>query len=176
MTISPELPKTLLICLFAPLVVVAAARDAISYTIPNWISAALALAFLPVALSLHVPWPAIGSSVIVGVALLGAGMGMFALNWMGGGDAKLLAATSLWIGVPGLALFILYIGLAGGVLAIALFGLRSAWVRPLAVTGPAWIGRLATPGAAAPYGVAIAFGALAAFPHGLLLQAPHGAF
>ena len=69
-----------------------------------------------------------------------------------------------------------FTGLAGGVLALGLIAVRSAYLRPFAATGPAWIGRLATPGAAAPYGIAIAIGALAAFPHGLLMRAAHGGF
>ena len=53
--------------------------------------------------------------------------------------------------------------LAGGALALGLLALRSAWLSPLAAAGPAWTKRLSTPGEAAPYGVAIALGALAAF-------------
>lgn len=34
----------------------------------------------------------------VGVAVLIAGMLLFSLRWVGGGDAKLLAAAALWIG------------------------------------------------------------------------------
>jgi len=173
MTPSPELLKTALMALFALLVVFAAVRDAVSYTIPNWISVALAGAFIPAVLLMHMPWQAVFATVIVAVVLLAAGMGMFALGWMGGGDAKLLAAASLWIGLPGLAPFFLWIGLAGGALALFLIALRSAYFRPFAAAGPAWVERLATPGAAAPYGVAIAVGALAAFPHGLMMSAAH---
>jgi Flp pilus assembly protein protease CpaA len=36
--------------------------------------------------------------------------------------------------------------------------------------------RLARPGAAAPYGVAIAVGALASFPHGLIWNGAHVGF
>lgn len=176
MTSSPELLKTLLICLFAPLVVFAAVRDAVSYTIPNWISAALGATAIPTALILGVPPQAVLAAAIVGIVLLGAGMAMFALKWMGGGDAKLMAAAALWIGLPGIASFFLYTGLAGGLLALGLIAARSAYLRPFAASGPAWVGRLATPGAAAPYGVAIAVGALASFPHGLLMRAAHGGF
>ncbi len=72
--------------------------------------------------------------------------------------------------MPGLAPFLLYTGLAGGALALALLALRSAWLRPLVAGCPQWLHRLATPGAASPYGVAIAVGALTAFPAGLLMR------
>jgi len=52
----------------------------------------------------------------------------------------------------------------GGALAVCLLGLRSTYVRPFVPTGPAWFARLAQPGENVPYGVAIAFGALMAFP------------
>jgi prepilin peptidase CpaA len=89
--------------------------------------------------------------------------GMFALGWLGGGDAKLMTAAALWLGLKGLAPFVIFTGLAGGALALALLGLRSAWLRPYTQAGPSWARRLATPGESAPYGVAIAVGALAAF-------------
>jgi prepilin peptidase CpaA len=173
---SPDLIKPALICVFAVLVIVAAMKDLSSYTIPNWISAALAIAFIPAALVVGVTPIQIGIAVAVGAAMLVAGVIMFALRWLGGGDAKLMAAASLWIGLPGLAPFALYTGLAGGALALALLALRSAWLRPFAAGGPGWVDRLATPGGAAPYGVAIAVGALAAFPAGLLMRAAHGGF
>jgi prepilin peptidase CpaA len=165
-----------LILLFAPLVIVAALRDIVSYTIPNWISAVLAIAFLPAAYLAGVNLPALGVTLIVGLVVLGAGIGMFAMKWVGGGDAKLMAAASLWLGIQGIGPFFLYTGLAGGLLAAMLLAMRSAWVRPFAAGGAPWLQRLATPGAATPYGAAIAVGALAAFPEGLLMRVAHGGF
>jgi prepilin peptidase CpaA len=159
---TPELLKTLVLCLFAGLVIGAAVKDISTFTIPNWISIALVVSFAPAALIAGVPLPAIGISFAIGVGALALAVGMFALGWIGGGDAKLLAAASLWVGLPGIAPFALYTALAGGALALALVGLRSTWVRPIAQAGPGWARRLATPGEAAPYGVAIAVGALAA--------------
>ncbi|HZL00037.1 MAG TPA: prepilin peptidase [Caulobacteraceae bacterium] len=176
MSISPDAMKIALILTFSTLVILAAVRDIGTYTIPNWLTAALAVAFVPAAFLAGVHPLEILTSLGIGAALLVAGVAMFAMKWMGGGDAKLLAAASLWLGVPGLASFILCTGLAGGVLAMGLLAMRSAWLRPYAVAGPSWVGRLATPGGAAPYGVAIAIGALAAFPQGLLMRAANGGF
>ena len=58
----------------------------------------------------------------------------------------------------------------GGALAVLLLGLRSTHVRPFVPNGPAWFGRLAEPGENVPYGVAIAAGALAAYPACALVQ------
>jgi len=160
---SPDLIKTLVLLLFAALVIAAAVKDLESFTIPNWISIALGLAFAPAALLTGASLGVIGISLAVGLAVLVLAVGMFALGWIGGGDAKLMAAASLWLGLKGLAPFVIYTALAGGALALILLALRSAWLRPIAHAGPVWARRLATPGEAAPYGVAIAIGALAAF-------------
>jgi prepilin peptidase CpaA len=160
---SSELIKTLVLGFFAALVIVAALKDISSFTIPNWISIALALGFAPAALIVHASLPVIGWSFAGGAGVFALAVGMFALGWIGGGDAKLMGAAALWVGLRGLAPFALYTGLAGGALALGLVALRSAWIRPFAEAGPAWTRRLATPGEAAPYGVAIAVGALAAF-------------
>ena len=159
----PEIAKPLAVSLFAALMIFAALKDLTSFTIPNWICAALALAFAPAALLAGAPLSTIGLGFAVGFGALALAVGMFALGWVGGGDAKLLAAAALWMGLKALAAFAIYTALAGGALALALVALRSAWLRPLAEAGPAWARRLATPGEAAPYGVAISIGALAAW-------------
>ena len=82
--------------------------------------------------------------------MLVVGAAMFALGWIGGGDAKLLASAALWVGLRGLAPFAIYTALAGGLLALGLVALRSDWLRPLAAAGPAWARRLATPGEVGP--------------------------
>jgi prepilin peptidase CpaA len=160
---SSELIKILVLGFFAALVIVAAVKDLSSFTIPNWISVALALGFAPAALIVGASLPDIGLSLAVGVGVFVLAAGMFALGWIGGGDAKLMASAALWVGLRGLAPFALYTGVAGGALALGLIALRSAWIRPFVLAGPAWTRRLATPGESAPYGVAIAVGALAAF-------------
>ena len=164
-------PPLLLLGIFPALVIIAALQDVISYTIPNWISVALALTFVPVALALGVPIAELMTHLGIGVIALLLGMIMFALGWIGGGDAKLFAAAGLWLGIPAGFTYLAVTGVAGGGLALALLGLRSLWLRPYVQTGPGWFGRLATPGENVPYGVAIATGALVAFPLSTLAQA-----
>lgn len=163
-----QLFQTTLLLVFPALVILGGLRDAVSFTIPNWISIALAVAFFPVALVVGASFEQVGLAALVGFGALIAGMAMFAVGWIGGGDAKLFAASGLWIGWSAAAPFLLVTGLAGGALAVGLLALRSVWLRPIAAAGPAWMGRLATPGENAPYGIAIAVGALVAFPQSLL--------
>ncbi len=158
----------LFLLVFPVLVITAALRDLTTFTIPNWISLALLAAFFPAALVSGAGLTQVGICLGIGVAALALGVFMFAMGWIGGGDAKLLAAASLWMGWPQIMPFLVYTALAGGVLAMSLIGLRSGWVRRYAVSGPSWVGRLAAVDGPAPYGVAIAAGALLAFPQSLL--------
>ena len=154
---------------FPALVLFAAAKDLTSYTIPNWISIALTVAFAPaagLALAAGASVPDLALCVGVGAGALVMGVVMFTLNWIGGGDAKLFAASALWLGWSALAPFLFWTAIAGGVLSIALLAFRRR-------AGPpegAWYGKLMTHGAPVPYGLAICTGALAAFPHSTLAQ------
>ena len=48
----------------------------------------------------------------------------FARGWIGGGDAKLAAATALWLGFDLLMPYLLYASLLGGVLTILIIRFR----------------------------------------------------
>jgi prepilin peptidase CpaA len=153
-----------LVSVFPACVIAAAMTDATSYTIPNRLSAFLAIAFIPAALAVGLTPVTFAISLGFGVAGLAVGVAMFALRWIGGGDAKLLAACALWLGMGAITPFLLWTAVAGGVLAVVLMLLRKAPL-PLANIGPAWFGRLMKPGGDVPYGVAIAAGALIALPN-----------
>jgi prepilin peptidase CpaA len=162
--------QVLLVLVFPALVITAALRDVTSYTIPNWISLALIGAFPIAALAQGLPLATLGLCFAIGAGGLIAGMVMFALRWIGGGDAKLFAAAALWLGWPAIVTYAAVTGIAGGALAVALLALRSPLIRPYILNGPAWFVRLAEPGENVPYGVAICVGALVAFPTSTLMQ------
>jgi prepilin peptidase CpaA len=102
------------------------------------------------------------SHLAAGSLLLIVGILLFSLGWVGGGDAKLLAAAALWLGFESLVPFLAYVAVFGGALAIAILAYRSfpATALPL----PGWAARLHAKGGAMPYGVAIAAGALTIYP------------
>ena len=168
---SPQHLLLLTLIAFPVLVLVAAARDVRSYIIPNWISLALVAAFVPAAaaaLFAGAPVTTLAASVGVGGGALLAGIVLFTLRWIGGGDAKLLAAAALWVGLPGLAPFLFWTAMAGGALSMFLIAARRYRAQPAGV-GDQWYSRLLTHGEPIPYGLAIAVGALAAFPHSSLV-------
>lgn len=159
-----------LLLVFPALVILGALRDVTSYTIPNWVSGLLILGFFPAALIIGLAPMVIGAHVGIFAAALAVGMAMFALNWIGGGDAKLFAAAALWFGWPAISSFLVFTAVAGGAFTLILLSLRSPLLRPYVLSGPRWFGRLASQGEPIPYGVAIAAGALLAFPQSALMQ------
>jgi prepilin peptidase CpaA len=95
------------------------------------------------------------SGLGAGAVMLIAGFALFAAGIFGGGDAKLLAASAVWFGWPGLFRFIILVALMGGLLALAVLGLRRVASRR-AWNGPKWVISLCSGDHGIPYGSAIA--------------------
>lgn len=165
-----ELAALMMLSLLPALMIAAGLKDLTTMTIPNWISVALLAGFVPAALLVGLGPAQIAVHLGVALAALAVGAGLFALGWLGGGDAKLMAAASLWLGLGGAVHFILWTALIGGLFSVLLLAVR-ARVTPVLAVGPAWLSRLLQPKGDIPYGVAIAGGALVAFPSSVLVTA-----
>ena len=153
---------SILLFVFPALVIIAGVNDLMTMKIPNWINLSIFFSFYPVALIIGLDWVTIGLSSVIGLGVLFAGMIMFALRWIGGGDAKLFAAASLWMGPDGALAFILLSAIVGGLFCIVLMQAR-AWFQVIVPSLPAWGQRLMEPKGDIPYGVAITAGGLWAF-------------
>lgn len=156
--------------LMPALVIVGGLHDLLTMKIPNWVSLVLVVLFFPVALLAGLGPTAFAIHVGVGLAALFVGAGLFALRWIGGGDAKLMAASCLWLGLTGSAAFLLYTALIGGLFCLLLMTARQN-LQALTPFAPGWAARLMEPKGDIPYGVAIAIGAILAFPGADLMQA-----
>jgi prepilin peptidase CpaA len=165
-----EVLQLILLAILPTLVIVAGLKDLTSMKIPNWISGLLILGFFPATLSVGLPPGAIGIHLAVGVAALLIGMGLFTLNLLGGGDVKLMAAACLWLGLSGSGVFVLATAVVGGLFSLALLASR-ACLPPYVGAGPGWLVQLMKPNGHIPYGVAIAIGALIAWPASPLMVA-----
>lgn len=105
---------------------IAAATDLLTMKIPNWISLALILAFYPTAYLAGLGLAPIGVATMVALAVFAGCFALFAMNVMGGGDAKLLTAAALWFGYSAsLVSFLVLVSVAGGVLTLLILLLRS---------------------------------------------------
>lgn len=149
---------------FMALLLAAAFSDLLTMRIPNALSIGLAVLFLPVALTVGFDVQSIAWHYAAGAGVLVVCFGLFAMNWIGGGDAKLAAAIAVWTGpfAPLLEWAILATVL-GGVLTLVLLAVRRLPL-PVSLAGQAWIARLHAPKTGVPYGIALSGAALAMAP------------
>jgi prepilin peptidase CpaA len=145
------------------LLAIAAGWDLASFTIPNFLSLILLVLFAVFALAAHLSLPAIGWHLLAGLAGLFIGFALFALGWIGGGDAKLFAAVALWLGFHDMAPYAVVASVFGGVLTLALMAMRQLPL-PGILARQGWISRLHDARSGIPYGVALAAGAFALLP------------
>ena len=112
-------------------------------------------------LAAGLPLGDIGMHLLFGLAVLAIGFFLFQANIIGGGDAKLLAAATVWTGFPGLPVFLFWTAITGGILALALLAARQFLKQT--ETRPAFVNRLLKQ-TGIPYGLAIMAGGLMAIP------------
>lgn len=152
-----------LLMIFPIVMISAAFSDLATLTIPNRLSIVLFVSFAPLAVAAGLPFQAVLMHLVAAAAVLLVGFLLFVARTLGGGDAKLMAAASLWIGLDHLPIFFLYLVVIGGALAVAILLYRRL---PAAATamGPAWASRLHDKSTGIPYGIAISGAALLALP------------
>ncbi|WP_050422175.1 A24 family peptidase [Bradyrhizobium tropiciagri] len=149
--------------LFPALMAFAAASDLLTMTIPNRISLALVAGFFVLAPLTGMGVQDILSHAGAGALVLVVAFGMFAMGWVGGGDAKVAAAASLWFGFEHLLPYLVFASLFGGALTVLLLQLRQ-WPLPYPLASQAWLSRLHDKQTGIPYGIALALGALLIYP------------
>lgn len=153
----------LAISVFPAGMIIAAFNDIYEFKIPNWVSVALLIAYFTAGLALGVDLRILFEGFVLACVSIVLGFGLFVANVLGGGDAKLLAATAPWVGLGGLGPFLFNVALAGGGLAIFLIVFRKTPALPVYAHAP-WLLRLHQRPKDIPYAVAIATGGLLSFP------------
>jgi len=157
------LAEALVIIALPVLLAAAAGWDVASFTIPNFLQVALLAGFAVLAVALHLGASAIGLHLLAGLIGLLLGLVLFALGYVGGGDAKLFAVVLLWLGLKDLMPYTLVTTVLGGVLTLGLLALRRLPL-PAILARQSWILRLHDSKAGVPYGVALAAGVLVVLP------------
>lgn len=153
----------LIITIFPAAMAFAAVNDLFSMTVPNWISLMLVAGFAMLAPAVGLSWSGLGIHVALGVGALVVTFAMFAFGWIGGGDAKLFAATCLWMGPEGTLLYAIYASLLGGLLTVLIIVFRSVPL-PATLYSRGWLLRLHDSKEGVPYGIALAAAALMIYP------------
>jgi prepilin peptidase CpaA len=162
-----------LLVVFPAAMAYAAASDLVSMTISNRLCLLLIVTFGLCAWLLGLDWSRIGWHLAAGGVVLVVCFGLFAAGWIGGGDAKLAAATALWFGFEQLMPYLLLAAIGGGVLTLAIVQLRAGPLPAVASNWP-WLRRLHAANEGVPYGIALAFSALFILPDTALWKAAIG--
>lgn len=151
--------------------VFAAVSDLLSMTIANRVSLILIAAFAVLAPLSGMDWATYGWHFLAGAVVLAVSFGIFAIGGMGGGDAKLMTATSVWMGFGFLLLdYLLTAAFVGGLLTVLILLFRKS---PLATMHGQnmFLRHLADEKTGIPYGIALGAAGLLVFPKSPLVLA-----
>lgn len=152
-----------ILSIFPLAMILAGVMDIFTMTIPNKISLALVIAFCLLAPIAGLGLTEIATHFGAGTLTLLVSLGLFTKGWIGGGDAKLMSATALWLGFDHLLPYILIASVAGGALTLLLLFARKLPL-PMILARIEWISRLHNPQQGIPYGLALAAAALSIYP------------
>jgi prepilin peptidase CpaA len=142
----------------------AAFSDILTMKIPNRVPIVLAVSFFVVAPLSGMDLVTFGWSIAAAIMVFAGCFALFAFNVMGGGDAKILSAATLWYGFNiDLVAFLGLTGIYGGFLALIVLMIRAnenvLLISPVPIPMHFFNAR-----AGIPYGVAIGTAAFSTFP------------
>lgn len=150
------------LAVFPAALAAAAMSDFLTMKISNRLSLGLAASFFILAPLAGLPLTDMGFSLGASLVVFAVCFALFAANVMGGGDAKLLTAASLWFGfTPSLATFLVLVAYAGGGVTLLFLLLRARADLVMSIGIPLPVSVVGT--SKIPYGIAIATGGLMAF-------------
>ncbi|KQT19509.1 peptidase [Methylobacterium sp. Leaf399] len=156
-----------LLVVFPFLMAYAASSDLLTMTIPNRVSLILVVGFFAFAAACGFTWTEVGLHVGAGSLVLAVTFTLFALGVIGGGDAKLAAATALWLGFDHLVDYLIVASIAGGALTLLLLVSRN-YPLPFIAGRLPFVLHLHDRKTGVPYGIALAASALVVLPETLV--------
>ena len=154
---------TIRLMLFPAMMAFAASTDLLTMTISNRVSLILVGGFFLLAAIVGMSMTDVLTHLGAAVLVLAVAFAFFTQGWIGGGDAKLAAATALWLGFDHLLAYLVYASLFGGALTLALLQFRLMPL-PRILAKQEWAQRLHRKDSGVPYGIALAAAALAVYP------------
>ena len=157
------LTEAIRLTLFPAMMAFAASSDLLTMTIANRVSLVLIGGFALLAVLSGLSGAELLSHVGAAAAVLAVAFVCFACGWIGGGDAKLAAATALWLGLSHLFDYLVYASILGGALTLLIVQFRTLPL-PHILVGKEWAERLHRQGGGVPYGIALAAAALVVYP------------
>ncbi len=153
--------------IFPAFMAFAAFSDMLTMRISNKIVLGLIVSFVILAMIVGMPLSLFGMHIAISLLVLIASFILFSFGWVGGGDAKLAAATALWFG-PYISLaYLIYGALFGGALTLIFLGVRMIPI-PAQLKDVVWIKRLHSSVSGIPYGIALAAAGLLVYPQSVI--------
>ncbi len=161
--------EALIFVVFPFCMLFAAISDMLSMTIANRVPLLLAGAFLVVAPLTGMDWAAFAWHLAAGSLVLCVTFGLFAMGGMGGGDAKLLAATALWLGFGFcLVQYLVASAILGGFLTLGILAYRKSTLAVF-TSHSIFLRHFADEKTGVPYGIALGIGGLLTYPDSPLM-------
>ena len=161
--------EALIFVVFPFCMLFAAISDMLSMTIANRVPVLLLVVFALVAPMTGMDWATYGWHFAAGGLVLAVTFGLFALGGMGGGDAKLLAATAVWMGLNvQLVEYLVFSTFIGGLLTLAILIYRKSALSTLTGQNP-FLRHFANEATGVPYGIALGIGGLLTYPDSPLM-------
>lgn len=152
-----------LVFIFPFMMIFSSFSDLFSMNISNKVSLILIAGFVVLAFAIGMDMNTLLMHFATFALVLTVGFVLFALNIIGGGDAKLAASTALWLGWAHTGPYILLASFIGGLLTLLILKFRSGLV-PEKLNKLEWVLRLHDNKNGAPYGIALGIAALFIYP------------
>jgi prepilin peptidase CpaA len=144
--------------------VFSAVSDTLSMTIANRVPLILLGTFAIVAPLTGMEWTVFGWHLIAGVMVLAVTFAMFAIGAMGGGDAKLLAATAVWMGFGTLLVqYLVASAFIGGLLTLLILSYRASPLSSM-TSQNLFLRNFVHESKGIPYGIALGIAGLVVYP------------
>jgi len=154
---------------FPALMAFAASSDLFTMTISNRVTLALVGGFVAMSVISGMSPSDVLAHAGAAATVLAVTFLFFTRGWIGGGDAKLAAATALWFGFDHLLVYLLYASIFGGALTLMMIRFRLMSL-PQVLADQEWVNRLHRPNSGVPYGIALAAAALLIYPDTTWMQ------
>lgn len=161
--------STIALLFFPIAMAIAASSDLLTMRISNKLVLLLTAGFFIVAIAINLPLQQFAMHVLCALIVLAVAFGLFALRFIGGGDAKLAAATTLWLGFGMTLPYLAYAALFGGVLTILILVVRRIPLNP-GLARFDWVARLHNKRSGIPYGIALAVAGIAVYSNSAIFE------
>ena len=158
-----DISGLVILVVFPLCMVLASFYDLFTMTIPNKVTLALTIAFFVLAPLVGMSLSTMAWHVGLAFAVLVICYALFMIRVMGGGDAKLLAASALWLGPDMTLSYVMLASIFGGVLTLCIIRVRRHPL-PGLLANIGWLDRLHDEKSGIPYGLALGPAALVVFP------------